>query len=123
MDALTEGKKFDAGKARYDLMPFDALDEVADVLGHGADKYGEDNWRHVPNARRRYVAAALRHISSYQQGYELDYETDLHALAHAVCSLLFVISLDFDRVAGQAAGEEALRNQLARMWGSDEADQ
>lgn len=94
MDNLSEGKKFDAGKARYDLMPFAALDEVASVLSHGAEKYGEDNWRNVPNANSRYIAAALRHISAYQQGNEFDKETGRHHLAHAVCSLLFVIELD-----------------------------
>lgn len=95
---MSEGRKFDGGKQRYDLLPFAALDEVADVLGHGARKYGENNWQQVKNAHKRYIAAALRHISAYQQGQELDEETGLHALAHAVCSLLFIISLDFERL-------------------------
>lgn len=115
MDALNEGKKFDAGKPRYDLLPFDALDEVAGVLGHGATKYGEDNWRLVPDARKRYIAAALRHISAYQQGRERDEETGRHALAHAICSLLFIAALDLEEDAQAETlltskdGEEMLR--------------
>lgn len=95
---MNEGKKFDAGKPRYDLMPFAALDEVGRVLGYGAEKYGPENWRRVPDANARYIAAALRHISAYQQGKEFDEESGLPHLAHALTSLLFVLELDIPEV-------------------------
>jgi hypothetical protein len=36
---MEEGRKDDAGKARYDLIPGDALDEIAKLYGLGAHKY------------------------------------------------------------------------------------
>jgi hypothetical protein len=39
MSELPEGVKHDGDKPRWDLLPFDALDEVAGVLRYGAKKY------------------------------------------------------------------------------------
>ncbi len=93
---MSNGLKFDSGKPRYDLVPFSAMDEVARVLTVGAEKYGDDNWREVDEAHRRYFAAAMRHMSEYQQGRVMDAETNLHALAHAACSLLFILAIDIE---------------------------
>lgn len=100
------GAKHDAGKSRLDLLPFGALEVVGHVLRHGADTYGEDNWREVPGWRRRYFAAALRHLAAHAKGgglfaggLPLDQASGLPHLAHAVASLLFVIEL----ATGQAA--------------------
>lgn len=90
----TPGKKADAGKARWDLVPLGALGVVVDVLGFGAAKYGDDNWRKVPDARRRYFAAAMRHLVAWYGGERLDPESGLHHLGHAMCCLLFLLALD-----------------------------
>lgn len=37
------GKKFDNDKPMMNLLPFEALEEVAKVLTYGANKYGKDN--------------------------------------------------------------------------------
>lgn len=98
---MTEiGRKFDQDKLRYDLLPFRGMDEVVRVLTYGARKYAPDNWRHVPDADRRYIAAALRHISAYTQGLTLDEETDMHHLAHAICCLLFILTVDAEEEDG-----------------------
>jgi len=91
---LNVGIKYDDQKLRYDLVSWVALDEVVRVLGHGAKKYGDDNWRIVKRMEDRYPAAAIRHISAYLQGVERDDESGLHHLAHAICSLMFVLALD-----------------------------
>lgn len=90
---MTEGRKDDTGKLRYDLVPFAALDEVVDVLTYGAQKYAPENWRHVPDAQTRYFAAAMRHLSRWKQGEIVDDETGCDHLAHAVCCLMFLIEL------------------------------
>jgi len=105
---MTEGKKYDQGKMRYDLVPFRGLDDVVRVLTYGADKYGPDNWREVKRAEERYPAAALRHLSAYLQGESDDPESGLPHLAHAVCSLLFVLTLD------QEASDELIAERKAR---------
>jgi hypothetical protein len=92
------GRKDDAQKARWDLFPFRALEEIARVLTYGASKYNDDNWRKVPNLRRRYLAAAFRHVVAWRLGQLRDPETGLHHLAHAACCLIFILAaeLGFD---------------------------
>lgn len=84
-----EGVKYDTDKPMMDLIPPLMEMEVARVLTAGAQKYGPNNWRHVPDLRRRYIAAAKRHINALSQGITRDDETALHHAAHAVCCLMF----------------------------------
>jgi hypothetical protein len=91
---LPLGRKLDDDKLRYDLIPWEALDEVVDVLTFGAKKYAPENWRLVPEPRRRYVAAALRHISASMRGAKFDEQSNKSHLAHAVCSLMFALELE-----------------------------
>jgi hypothetical protein len=88
---IKPGEKHDAGKPDLRLLPFAELSEVARVLTFGAAKYSEGGWRHVPNARQRYLSAALRHLGAYADGEELDAESGLHHVAHAACCLLFLL--------------------------------
>lgn len=91
-----EGRKLDDGKERYDLLPFAALREVVRALGYGAGKYGDENWRKVERARRRYLAACFRHIIAWQQGETNDPESGLHHLAHACCCCLFMLAFELN---------------------------
>ena len=88
---LDEGKKFDVGKNRLDLLPWSALEQVGWVLTHGAAKYGAFNWERVENPQERYFAATLRHLSAWKRGEIWDEETKLNHLAHAACCLLFLL--------------------------------
>lgn len=88
---MIEGKKYDAGKSRMALLPPRALKEVARVLTYGAQKYDEHNWKKLENLEPRYMDALLRHVFDYLSGEELDEESGLSHLAHAVCCLLFVL--------------------------------
>lgn len=85
----TEGKKLDAGKRRFTLLPWSVVGEVVDVLEFGARKYAVDNWKKVPDAETRYVNAALRHVTAVIEGEKFDPESGLPHLAHAICSLMF----------------------------------
>ena len=93
---MTEpGAKHDQGKARYDLLPFKALEEIVLVLTFGANKYASNGWRQVPEWRRRYFAACLRHLVAwFFKGETRDPESGLHHLAHAACCVLFMLELD-----------------------------
>jgi hypothetical protein len=94
------GKKHDQGKNRWDLVPFDALDNLVAVITHGADKYGDTNWRIVPDRTNRYFAAAMRHIAAWRMGELTDPESKLPHLAHAMCSLMFVMETDRENTIG-----------------------
>lgn len=86
------GKKFDSGKLDYTLLPFKALEDVVKVLGFGAVKYGRDNWQKVE--RRRYIAAAFRHLIEIAKNNELDEESGETHAAHLTCCSLFLGELN-----------------------------
>lgn len=91
IEPLAVGKKFDQGKTEYHLMPVSALEKINHVLTYGANKYGEHNWRNVPNSEPRYFNAAMRHMQAWLRGEDTDPESGLPHLAHAACSLIFLI--------------------------------
>ena len=84
--------KADQAKARMDLLPPKVLEGVAQVLAFGAKKYAAWNWVKAP-AYGRYFAAAQRHLAAWQAGEDLDPETGLPHLHHALCSLMFLAEL------------------------------
>lgn len=86
-----DGIKHDADKPRMDLLPFDALEEVAKVLTFGAKKYTENGWQKVENADARYRAAMLRHYCADQSGDKYDKESGLLHAAHMATNALFVL--------------------------------
>ena len=88
------GQKHDQSKPRYSLIPADALAAIVGVLEYGATKYAPNNWKHVENARERYYNASMRHIQAWWSGEQNDPETSLPHLAHAACSLMFLMWLD-----------------------------
>lgn len=94
------GTKFDGSKARWDLFNVPALRAIARVLTFGANKYTDDGWHMVPDARRRYYAAALRHLTAWWEsgGAEKDPETGESHLAHVGCCVLFLLAFDLGAV-------------------------
>lgn len=90
-DVPKQGVKYDDGKARWELIPFRAMRDVVDVLTYGSRKYADDNWKIVPDARKRYVSAAFRHLTDWAGGEKKDSETGKSHLAHAICCLLFLL--------------------------------
>lgn len=92
--APAPGRKDDLGKPRYDLLPPKALKEVVQVLTHGAGKYAPENWRQVEGWRWRYMRAGFGHLWDWWGGEKVDKESGLPHLAHAICSLMFLLELD-----------------------------
>ena len=92
--ATTGGRKFDGGKPQYGLLPPLALEETVKVLTFGAQKYEPDNWKHVPDSKRRYFDALQRHLWQWKAGEQNDQETGLSHLAHAMCCLMFLYEHD-----------------------------
>jgi len=89
-----KGIKFDSEKLRPSLLPMESLEVVTKVLMFGSAKYSDHNWKIVPNARARYIDAALRHLMASVKGEENDNESGLSHIAHCVCCLLFVLWFD-----------------------------
>lgn len=85
------GLKFDQDKPPLDLLPMEALIQVADVLKDGAIKYGRNNWQKGMRWTR-LLGGALRHLFAWGKGEDTDPETGRSHLAHAACCVLFLIS-------------------------------
>lgn len=84
------GTKYDQDKPRTDLLSSIALIEVAKVMGHGAKKYQEHNWRQGIKWSR-LLGAAMRHLLAYMRGEDKDPETGLSHMAHLACCAMFLI--------------------------------
>lgn len=91
---MNAGRKDDSGKNRLDLLPPHALCEIGKVLTFGAARYGDDNWRKVTDARKRYTAALLRHVVAWMCGERNDAESGLHHLAHAGACVMFLLDVE-----------------------------
>lgn len=102
---MEEGKKYDGGKPRMDLLPPNAIMEVAKVLAFGAEKYAPENWRKLEDLQNRYTGASLRHVFAHMDKERLDKETHLSHLAHAICCLLFKLEIELE----ETREEERLR--------------
>lgn len=90
---MSEGIKFDEGKVRWDLLPFDAIKAIAYILMFGAEKYGERNWEEGMHWSRPY-SALMRHMTAWWQGEAVDPETGYSHLYHAGCNILFLIAYE-----------------------------
>ena len=83
--------KSDDNKSRYDLLPPEMLEETAQVLAFGAQKYSDNNW--VKGASwSRYFSAMMRHMWAWWRGEDNDPETGYSHLAHASCCLGFLMA-------------------------------
>jgi len=87
-----KGTKLDSGKPRMDLIPMKAMEEVASVLTFGAKKYDAWNWSKGINYSR-LNGAALRHLTAFMEGENIDPETGISHIAHAACNMLFLLDM------------------------------
>lgn len=88
-------RKFDNDKPRFSLLPQEALDEVIAGLEHGAEEYGDYNWRRVDD-RTRYYDALFRHARSSLKGDLTDEQTQLSHLALVITNALFLLQLEIE---------------------------
>lgn len=85
------GKKHDAGKLRYSLLPQGTEEAILQVLEFGAKKYGANNWQLLADAETRYYDALRRHLAAYNAGEALDADSGLPHLAHVLCNAAFLL--------------------------------
>lgn len=93
----TKFKKYDSSKPSLSLLPFEALTKVAEVLDHGATKYGPHNWREG-TSWSRLESSLLRHYTAYQSGENYDPESGLLHLAHLACNALFLLTYQLNHL-------------------------
>lgn len=90
---VAAGRKDDADKPRYDLLPPEALDAIAQVLTYGAAKYAPRNWE-LGMSWGRVFGALMRHMWAWWRGEARDPETGFSHLWHAGCCIAFLIAYE-----------------------------
>lgn len=81
--------KDDGNKTRWDLVPINALEGIANIFTYGAQKYNDDNWKKSQHPDR-YYAAAMRHLAEVRKGFDFDAESKMPHIDHAlVCLIMY----------------------------------
>jgi hypothetical protein len=81
-----KGLKYDGNKPDLSLIPKAALDSCAKAFMFGASKYERDNFREGMEWTR-LTASCMRHVTAFQEGENLDPESGVHHLGHALACL------------------------------------
>lgn len=120
-DLNAGGVKFDAGKVRMDLVPFDAVFAAAAVFTYGAIKY--DDWNWAKGMRKgRLVSALLRHTGAYMMGEELDDESGLPHTWHMLACVMMLVSGELRGVAIEDRAMHVQAYETARVLFSNVKD-
>ena len=78
------------GKGRYDLLPWNAIDELAKHCENGAKKYGERNCeKGIPV--HSLLDSAIRHLSCYLRG-----QNEENHLRAAMWNVAFTIEMELN---------------------------
>lgn len=93
---MSEAVKYDAGKPSYDLIPAQALEELAKVYTLGAQKYARRNWEKGMNWCRIF-GAIMRHSWAWMRGETFDQESGLHHMAHAAFGCLALVEYHYTK--------------------------
>ena len=88
-------KKFDKGKARYDLIPPEFMDGIAKMYGMGALKYGEGNWEKGGGlSYMRLFAAMMRHAWAFIRGETFDPADGQHHMLSVAWGAIAIFTFD-----------------------------
>lgn len=81
------------------LFPMTAVLFGAVALLDGALKYGRTNWREAGVRASIYYDACMRHLSRWFEGEDLDPDSGIHHLAHAIaCIAILIDALEADNL-------------------------
>tara|TARA_Y100000310_G_scaffold344706_1_gene458920 strand:- start:3400 stop:3834 length:435 start_codon:yes stop_codon:yes gene_type:complete len=99
------------GKAKLRYIPYSALVAIAEVREYGIKKYNGDNYHGVDP--EDFVEAAARHIHKWMDGTDLDDESGLDHLHHAITSLALAIeNRKVERYVDRHLSIDAMEDEL-----------
>jgi hypothetical protein len=93
--------RYNSGKRRWDLVDFQSLEPMVEVLEYGADKYtvkdsegnimvtGANNWKKGLKVLSIF-ASMLRHTFALMSGEDKDPESGKHHIGHIQCNAMFL---------------------------------
>ena len=89
---IQKGQKYDDDKPRMDLLDPLALEGIARVMGFGAKKYAQHNWRGGIKYSR-LLGAILRHTFAILSGEDNDPESGFPHVDHLGCCVMFLSNM------------------------------
>lgn len=93
---MSKGIKHDGDKPDPTLICKDALWGISKAFSYGAKKYGRNNYKQGIEMTR-LLAAAMRHISQYNEGEDIDEESGNNHLFHAGAAICMAIYMHCNR--------------------------
>lgn len=91
---MEEAVKNDQDKIRVELLPVEALLDIAEVFTLGAKKYADWNYLNGEGLKvSRVYASAIRHLFKWFMGEDNDSEWGKSHLAHAGCCVMMLIMI------------------------------
>jgi dATP/dGTP diphosphohydrolase len=93
-------------KPRFDLVPFEFLEAVAEVLTSGAGRYGPYNWK---RGRKDFFLDAWNHALVHLQKFKEGDRREDH-LAHLACNVAFLVWAIKNRVVLQEDFDAAMEH-------------
>lgn len=105
VDPVTGGRKGQK-LARFDLVPWDVMRELAEHFGRGAEKHGDSNWTRG-YAWSLNLAALHRHLSSWWLGEDTDPET---GSCHLLAVIWHAVALRWFQLHGKGTDDRPVRS-------------
>lgn len=98
------------GKSPLDYLVYSCWEDDAYVHKHGADKYGERNWRIDEIKLSTYEGAILRHfLAFFHKKQDLDPDSGKSHLTHIrACCAVVLDALDNNKVIDDRGREQSL---------------
>ena len=107
-------------KIPFSTLPAPVLGEVALAMMEGALKYGRHNYRAVGARSSVYYDAALRHITSWWEGDDIDEDSGISHITKAIACLLVLRDSQMqgnctdDRPPSSESGWIKKQNEIAK---------
>jgi hypothetical protein len=90
-EAEGRGMRYSAGKLPFNLMPWDAMIELAKVYAHGCKKYAPRNWEKGLSFDNVY-GSLQRHAVAWYLGEDNDQDSGLMHMAQVAWNALALVA-------------------------------
>lgn len=92
----------DEGKEMLSIIPYPAMKLAAEIFTYGLQKYAEYNYKNPPGlTTKQLINSCMRHVWKYNNGEDLDPESGLSHLGHAMANLMMIIDLHANGMGGE----------------------